>query len=68
MLENLILNHYKMTPQQIKFVIERKKEMIRNLCKIKLNLYFKKNYLFNCFTIYSDDSNAPSIHAVSFSE
>lgn len=42
MLENLILNHYKMTPQQIKFVIKRKKEMIRNLCKIKLNLYFKK--------------------------
>ena len=30
-----------MTLQQIKFVIERKKEMIRNLYKIRLNLYYK---------------------------
>ena len=31
-----------MTEKQILFVIERKQEMIRNLYKIKLNLYFKK--------------------------
>ena len=41
MLENLIFNHCKMTLQQIKFVIERKQEMIRNLYKIRLNIFYK---------------------------
>ena len=31
-----------MTEKQILFVIERKKEMIRNLYKIRFNLFYKK--------------------------